>query len=268
VTISPSSDYQTILIEQAGSVAWITLDRPDNLNTINDRMTTEIGDALDRCEADDVTSVLVLTGSGRAFCAGADLAPPDGGEVDPSAMLPFIERTQDLLIRLRDTPMVVIAAINGITMGGGLELALAADIVVAAADARIGDGHANVGVIPGAGGATVLPRRISPGLAKYLLFTGDTVSAEDLRTAGLVARVFPSQELRTGTQEIADRIAARSPLAHATVKRLVTEGLAAPDEAEAIRAELRAMRTYAHSHDMAEGVRAFLARRPPVFLGR
>ena len=142
--------YQTILLEEAGPVAWVTLDRPDRLNAIDDRMAGEIGDVLDRLEADGRTRVLVLTGSGRAFCAGADLTPR-GGEVDPTALLPFIERTQDLLIRLRRSPLPVIAAINGVTMGGGLELALAADLVVASAGARIGDGHANVGVLPGSG---------------------------------------------------------------------------------------------------------------------
>ena len=262
------TDYRTILVEETGPVAWLTLNRPKSLNTMNDAMITEIGEALDRFETGGTVRIVALTGSGRAFCAGADLAPPEGADVDPGALLPFIERAQDLLIRLRNSPLIMIAAINGVTMGGGLELALAADIVVAAAGARIGDGHANVGVIPGAGGATVLPRRISPALAKYLLFTGDTVSAEELQAAGLVARVFPAEELRAETQRIADRVAAKSPLASSIVKRLVDEGIAAPDEAVAIRAELREMRTYAHSHDMAEGIRAFFAHRPPVYLGR
>src|SRR5262249_3515996 len=125
-----------------------------------------------------------------------------------------------------------------------------------------------VGVIPGAGGATVLPRRISPALAKYLLFTGDTVSAEELQAAGLVARVFPAEELRTQTQRIAERVAATSPLASTIVKRPVAEGISAPDETTAIRAELREMQTYTHSYDMAEGIRAFFAHRAPVYLGR
>lgn len=259
------TDRRTIAVDHADRVAWITLDRPDRLNTINDQMVTEIGETLDQVERDGETRVVVVTGRGRAFCAGADLA----ADADAFDRIPaFVERTQELLLRLRALPLPVIAAVNGLAMGGGLELALSADVVVAAAGAPIGDGHANVGVLPGAGGATVLPRRIGPGLAKYLLFTGDTVPAEDLHHAGLVARLFPPEQLLAGTGEIAARIAEKSPLQLRAVKRLVAEGLSADSEAAALRLELAAVREHVRSHDMAEGVSAFLDKRPPAYLGR
>jgi enoyl-CoA hydratase len=252
----------TTTVDRDGHVTWITLNRPDALNTLTHGSLDEIGAVLDAAEKGDGTRVIVITGAGRAFCAGADLTSVGDDSI------PFLERIQELLLRVQTLPLPVIAAVNGVTMGGGLELACSADIVLAASGARIGDGHANVGVIPGAGSASVLPRLIGPGLAKYLLFTGDTLRAEDLHRAGLVAQVFPAEGFRDAVAAVAARIAAKSPLGLSTVKRLVAQGLEQPTVAAAMRLELDANVTYTRSYDMAEGVRAFREKREPRFLGR
>lgn len=266
-TTRTPGNYQTIEVGYDGRVAWIALNRPTRLNVINSLMVTELGEALDRVERDDI-QVVVLTGTGTAFCAGADLADARGTDGELTALLPFVERTQDLLIRIRELPMPVIAAVNGVAMGGGLELALAADIVYAAEGAKIADAHANIGIIPGAGGSTVLPRRIGLGLASYLLYTGATLRSEDLCRAGLIVAVHPRDELARQVATVANRIAEKSALSLRVVKELIRKGAAAESETDALRLELKALRTHVASHDMAEGIQAFLDGRSPQFTGR
>jgi len=164
--------------------------------------------------------------------------------------------------------MPVIAALNGATMGGGLELAMHCDIVVAIETARIADAHANVGVIPGAGGCALLPRLIGPQLAKYMLFTGGSLSAAQLHRAGLISQIFAPDEFMTGVESLAKQIANRSPLGLQWMKRLVHECLKKPHVEDALWLEIMANREYSQSHDMQEGVAAFVARRPAKFLGR
>jgi enoyl-CoA hydratase/carnithine racemase len=176
----------TIRFEQRGAVAWITLNRPDAMNALSETMCTELRDATERCERDPAIRVIVLTGAGRAFCAGADLKgvfESSAGDPGPSdAMGEFLDLVGGMMDSLRVCPKPTIAALNGLTMAGGLELAMACDLIIAAESARIGDAHANFGVFPGAGGAAILPRRIGATAAKYLLFTGDTMDGPRVRS--------------------------------------------------------------------------------------
>ena len=192
---TPRNEFSTLQLQRRGAAAWITLNRPDAMNALSGAMCDELSPLLARLGRDPEVRVLVLTGAGRAFCAGADLKGVLGDSADaPGADDPlnaFLDRVSDTIDRLRALPKPTIAALNGLTMAGGLELAMACDLMIAAESARIGDAHANFGVFPGAGGTAVLPRRIGPTAAKYLLFTGDTQSAAELLPLGLVNPVVP-----------------------------------------------------------------------------
>lgn len=261
-------NYQTLSVATTNRVAWITLNRPEVLNALSVSMLMEIEEVLDRLAKEDEVRVLVISGAGRAFCAGADLTGVADEASDEAPAKPFLEYVQHCFLKLRAMPKPVIAAINGIAMGGGLELAMCCDILVAADDAKIADAHANVGVLPGAGGCAVLPRLVGPAFAKYMVFSGETVMAPELHRLGLIAKLFPRDGLVEGTRALAERIAEKSPLGLRHMKRLIDQGLEQASVSTALSMELVANAGYGHSHDFAEGMAAFAERRKPAFKGR
>ncbi|HBO3145817.1 MULTISPECIES: enoyl-CoA hydratase/isomerase family protein [Pseudomonadaceae] len=256
-----------LLFEQVGPVGWIILNRPKAMNAINLAMIAAYEELLPQVAGNNDIRVLAITGQGPAFCAGADLkellasSQLSPGEPD------FIDLLTDRVINpLRDYPKPVIAALNGITMAGGLETALCADIVLAADSARIGDAHANYGVYPGAGGAAVLPRIVPLNVAKYLLFTGKTLSAEEMKAYGFVNQVVSADALREATQSLAEEIAAKSPIA---LRRMKEVANTAGDKSRhaALQHELVMFRKHMRSYDANEGLKAFSEKRPPCFKG-
>ncbi|MCC7286560.1 MAG: enoyl-CoA hydratase/isomerase family protein [Burkholderiaceae bacterium] len=255
-----------LLYELRGSAGWLTLNRPAALNALTPELMLALRERLGEIETDHRVRVVVLTGAGRAFCAGVDLSAL-GRDLSPAdATAAFMRIAEPATDALQALPKPVIAAVNGHAFAGGLELVLRCDLVLAAAEARFSDGHANFGLIPGGGSSARLPRRVGLSLAKYMIYTGAQVEAEALMDAGLVHRVVPRAELDAAVDALAHQLAAKSPLALARGKQLIAQGLELP-EAEAARREAAAAIAHCHSKDVAEGLAAFTQKRTPVFTG-
>lgn len=252
--------------EDRGPVAWLTLNRPESMNALNRNLLAELDAHVGSLADDPTVRVVVITATGRAFCAGADLKAilGSGATVDPKAMLDFERQAQATFARVASLAKPTIAVLNGITMAGGLELALHCDLVIASSRARIGDGHTNYGLLPGAGGAARLPRVIGPTRAKYLAFTGDLLSAEQAMSMGLVVEVVAPDELHSRAAELSSTIAKRSPSALRLFKQAIDDGLDQPLRS-AMRLELLATAEHLHSGDVDEGLRAFAEKREPNF---
>ena len=266
--MSDQTQGEELLYEQRGNTAWLTLNRPEAMNSLNLAMIARFEALLPEIAANDDIRVVIITGAGTAFCAGADLKEVLASQELPPGELDFLERVCDnMMDPLRDFPKPVIAAINGITMAGGLELAMCCDIVLASEEAKIGDAHANFGVYPGAGGAAILPRLVPHNVAKYLLFTGKTLSAKEMQTYGLVNEVVAADKLESAATALAELIAAKSPIALRRMKEVANASLDKSRDA-ALGHEQVMMRKHMRSYDMNEGLRAFSEKRTPEFQGR
>lgn len=259
--------YTTIICERRGQVAWITLNRPAAMNAISSAMVEELINAIERIEADADLYTVVITGAGsRAFCGGADLKEVRAWLEGPVASdkPDFLSRLTSFFDLLRAVPKPVIAAVNGIAVAGGLELVMACDLVLAADTAQLGDAHSNFGLFPGAGGAAVLPRRIGINRAKYLLFTGQTVSAHEMMAFGIVNQVVSISDLAPTAQELGERLAAKSPRVLKRMKEVVNRTLNQTETA-GLHDEMLALRQHLRSTDVREGLAAFAEKRDPHF---
>jgi 2-(1,2-epoxy-1,2-dihydrophenyl)acetyl-CoA isomerase len=255
--------------ETAAGVLHVTLDRPEVLNSFNAAMAAELRAALDRAAADDTVRAVVLTGAGRAFCAGQDLAavlPRDG---EPAPDLGDIVRDcyNPVVRALRDVPKPVVAAVNGVAAGAGANLALACDFVVAAESASFVQSFCHVGLIPDSGGTWMLPRLVGLARATQLAMLGEKVPARQALDWGMIYAVAPADELATVAGTLAARLAAMPTRGLALTKRGFERGLgqgldAQLDEEEALQ------RAAGRTADYAEGVRAFIEKRRPAFTGR
>jgi len=252
-----------VTVQRRGPALWARLDRPDALNALTVAVSDGLDAAMDAAQDPDVRA-LVITGRGPAFCAGADLKAIRAADGD---FVGFLRRVGAAFDRLEAFPKPVIAAVNGVAVAGGLELLLCCDLVIAAEGARIGDAHANYGLLPGAGSSVRLARRIGITRAKHLLFTGAMVPAHELVAAGLVNAVVSGGELEAAVDELVVTLAAKSALGLARVKRLADDALETPVPV-GLRAELAAGELHAASHDMNEGLAAFAEKRTPRFEGR
>ncbi|WP_276320764.1 enoyl-CoA hydratase/isomerase family protein [Phytoactinopolyspora endophytica] len=247
-------------------MTWIRINHPGTMNALNHELLDELNTSFDHVEQDESTRAVVLTGVSNAFCAGADLksATRSDGSVDSQRFLNLIERIGRTIERIPAVAKPVIAAVNGVAAAGGLELMLACDVVIAAKGARIGDAHANFGLVPAAGGATRTARIAGPIVAKYLEFTGTFPPPESLASWGLVNEVVADDELEARAEAIAQQIAGKSSTGLAHMKRLVDEGLNHAF-AESLRMELEALAEQSRAPDFSEGMDAFRAKRTPHF---
>ena len=262
-----SEAFTEIIVRHQGAVSWVLLNRPEAMNAMTFTTVREMRQAFVALGQRDETRVVVLSGMGRAFCAGADLksALPTPGV--PAGEPTFLDEATAMEDALNAITKPVIAAVNGICCAGGLEIAMMCDFIVASDAARLGDAHANVGAMPGGGTTARLARAVGPGLAKYLFFTGKLLPAAALQQAGLVAVVAPAAEFERTVQDIADGIAAKSPLGLRHMKALVNAAIDTPLPM-AVRMEKLVSTVYMGSEAAAEGVRAFVEKRPPSFRGR
>jgi enoyl-CoA hydratase len=259
--------YELILIDREDNVAVLTVNRPDKYNALNDQVVAEISAALDQLEADDDVRALIITGAGdKAFISGADIGMLQAFKSSPEAVSNS-RWGQAVTLKIESLPKPVIAAINGYALGGGLELAMACDIRIAADTARLGQPEINLGLNPGYGGTQRLPRLVGKGMAKLLILSGDMIDAEEALRIGLVERVVPLAELMAETKALATKLAAKPPLALAACKEAINLGLEA-DLERGLSIESLEFGVLSTTEDYREGTSAFLEKRKPVFKGR
>lgn len=258
-----------IALDVREAVAWIRLQRPKAMNSVNGAMLDALNEALDKIEADESIRAVVLTGAGDAFCAGADLKAlqvQDGG-LDPAQVAEFVSYAAHTLERLPALAQPVIAGVNGPALAGGLEFVLACDVVIASSGAYLGDAHANFGLLPGAGGSVRLARVLGTHRAKYLAFTGQFFPPSHPALAGLVSEIVEPDQLEARLEELAMDFARKSPLGLAAMKRLIDASLDLEID-DALQAEQEALREHAETLDFAEGIAAFREKRPARYPGR
>jgi enoyl-CoA hydratase/carnithine racemase len=254
-----------VRVEIEGQTALLTIDNPP-VNAISWPVRQEIRQALEALEANDGVRVVIVTGAGeKIFVAGADIS-----EFPPLRYQTGRERNQrnrPWWDYVAGFPKPVVAAINGHALGGGLELALACDIRIAASNARLGLPEVSLGIMPGGGGTQRLLRLVGPGLAKLLIFTADQVTAEEAQRRGLVEKAVPQEQLLRECRAIAERIISRAPLSVRMAKEAINAGLERP-LSEGLDYEMECFARLMDTEDKNEGVAAFLEKRAPVWKGR
>jgi len=246
-----------------GNVALVRIDRPEARNALNGAIRERLAEIFAEIAADDSVRCAILAGTDKVFAAGADIKAM--AEAEPIDMM---NRPGDRAWKvLKEFPKPLIAAVNGYALGGGCELAMHADIIVAGEGARFGQPEIKVGIIPGAGGTQRLVRAVGKFKAMKILLTGDFVSARDAEAMGLVSEVVPDGEVLDRALALASQIAALPPIAARTIKELVLQGSDLSLDS-ALLLERNAFRLMFGTADQKEGMRAFLEKRPPAFSGR
>lgn len=259
-------DYANILLDVADRIATITINRPKSLNALNPATMREIKSALESIAARDDVGAVLLTGAGeKAFVAGADIS--EMSRFTPLQALDFTLYGHGVLELIERLPQPVIGVINGFALGGGCELAMACDLLVAADTAKFGQPEVNLGIIPGYGGTQRLPRLVGRNVAKELVLTGDMITAQRAYEIGLVNRVVPAADLMKAAREIAAKILSKGPVAVRTAKMAMNRGLDL-DLSNANAYEASVFAACFSSEDRAEGMKAFLEKRKASFKGQ
>lgn len=249
-------------VEQRGAVRWLYLNRPAQRNALNDEITDALDSQLDDIRTDESTSVVVLAGEGPSFSAGGDFrhflalndADAEGGVRD------FLARLSTVVTRIEHSPEPWIAALHGHAIAGGLELALACDVVIAAENTLIGDGHVNNKLLPGAGSSVRLERSVGKSPARWMHLSGQPLTAEQLRRTGWLHDVVPLHSLRDRASELADQLASRDSATQQQLKTLLVE-IAELDDHAALSAELDAFDVNWQQNDVPGALRQFLTSR-------
>ena len=264
--MTEKSRFDHILAEKRGRVLWLSLNRPDRMNSFNMEMIDEVATAIDEADADEGVRCVLVKGEGdKAFSAGADLTMFKG--LDTESAIAASERGQRLMDRIEASPKPFVAAIHGFCLGGGLEFALACDFRVAAESASFGSPEINLGLIPGWGATQRLSRMLGLARAKELVLLGDRIKADEALKIRLVHKVVPLDSLYDEAEALAQRLAAGPPVALRVAKRAMNEGSQLP-LMEGLRMEAEAFGALAETEDLVEGISAFFERRKPEFQGK
>ncbi len=259
-------DYTNLLVEVSGRIATITFNRPKSLNALNPATIRELKAALEEISVLQDVGVTLLTGAGdKAFIAGADISEMKG--FTPLQALDFALMGQEVLSFIERMPQVVVAVVNGFALGGGCEVAMACDLVLAADTARFGQPEVTLGIIPGYGGTQRLPRLVGRNLAKEMVLTGDMITAQRAFEIGLVNRVVPAAKLMEAAREVAGKILSRGPVAVRTAKMAMNRGLDL-DLSNACALEASLFSAGFSTSDRLEGITAFLEKRKANFTGK
>jgi enoyl-CoA hydratase len=256
--------YELLLLEISDRIATVTINRPDKLNALNDSLMRELSTVMDELTANKDVGVIVLTGAGRAFVAGADisrLAVAEQGELEK-----FARFGQGVFRRIELSAKPVIAAVNGFALGGGCELALACHVRIASTQAKFGLPEVKLGLIPGYGGTQRLPRLVGRGAALQLILTGDPIDGTEAARIGLANAVVEPDALPGAARTMAATMLKNAPIAMARAMEAVDVGLDATLD-DGLRLEARLFGSLDETADMREGTKAFLEKRPPEFRG-
>jgi enoyl-CoA hydratase len=257
--------FKNILLEKHGDIGTIKMNRPTVLNALDKETVHEMILAVEDLEKDPQIKVAVLTGEGKAFIAGADIKQMK--EMHPLQAKEFAELGHSLLFKIEQSRLPFIASVNGYALGGGCEVMMACDIILASKNAKIGQPEINLGIHPGFGGTQRLPRLVGTMKAKELLLTGDNLSADEALSIGLVNKVVDDDKLKEETEKLAQKIAAKSMVQTGFIKSLVNKGTNV-DLASACALEISYFSASFSTYDQKEGMTAFLEKRKPKFKGK
>ncbi|MGC1618810.1 MAG: enoyl-CoA hydratase [Candidatus Acidiferrum sp.] len=260
----------SLLIEsKQDGIATLLLNRPDKLNALNSELSTALNDALTRIAEDASIHVVVLSGAGRAFCAGGDLAAIGRGRErnETEELGPILRSGMRAVLKMRLMPQPIIAAVNGPAAGAGMNIALAADIRIAADTASFGENFSRVGLFPDYGGTFFLPQLVGPSMAAEMFYTGEMIDAQTALRLGIVSRVVPVAQLEAEVRTLAQKIAQGPPIAMRAVKKVMF-GSHKEALVKALDHEVELQMKCFHSEDCSEGIRAFFEKRPPKFQGK
>jgi enoyl-CoA hydratase len=256
---------EEVILRKEGKVAYLLIHREKAFNALNLNVMTRLDQIFSELDSDEETLVIVITGAGsRAFVAGADIHEiKEAG----NRRTEVIRKGQEIFFKIRNSSKVVIAAVNGYALGGGCELAMACDLRIASENAKLGFPETTLGLMPGYGGTQFLPRLIGMGRAKYMIFSGESLSAMEAYQFGLVQKVCSLESLMDEVSRLAKRIASNGPFAVKACKRAIHKGVEFPLE-EALRIEMEEYDRVARSKDAEEGIASFAEKRMPTFTGR
>lgn len=256
-------EYENILLETHGKVGVVRLNRPKALNALNDQLMNELGTALLAFDADDNIGCIIITGSEKAFAAGADIAAMANYSYMDAYKGNYISRNWETILKVRKP---VIAAVSGYALGGGCELAMMCDFIIAAENAKFGQPEIKLGTMPGAGGSQRLPRAVSKSKAMDMCLTGRNMDAAEAERAGLISRIVPTEKLMDEALEAATVIAAMSNPVTMMIKEAVNRSYESSLN-EGLLFERRLFHSTFGTEDQKEGMRAFLEKRPANFKG-
>ena len=257
--------YENIKYGVKGNLGYLTINRPKALNALNTEVLSELADALKEIEADDAVKAVIVTGEGKAFVAGADIAQMSKlNAVEGRAMMQAGHKVMNTIDQM---PKPFIAAVNGFALGGGCELAMACDIRIASSKAKFGQPEVGLGIIPGFCGTQRLSRLVGKGMAKYLIYSAEMINAEEAFRIGLVEKVVEPDALMEAAEKLANTIASKAPIAVAQAKIAINNGFDM-DLKSASQLEVEATTVCFGSEDQKEGMAAFLEKRAPEWKNR